>query len=136
MSAELGGALGIALLGSVVTVIYRGTVAGALAGTLPPDSLAAARDTLGGALAVAAALPDPLGTSLVTVSRAAFLEAFQTTALLSAVYCDGRSSYDRAATGANSTHFDRLSVAPFHAHGIASLEAEDIVASASHLLLQ
>ena len=84
MSAELGGALGIALLGSVVTVIYRGTVTGALAGTLPPDSLAAARDTLGGALAVAAALPDPLGTSLVTVSRAAFLEAFQTTALLSA----------------------------------------------------
>jgi MFS transporter, DHA2 family, multidrug resistance protein len=84
MSAELGGALGIALLGSVVTVIYRGTVAGSFAGSLPPDSLAAARDTLGGALSVAAALPNPLGTSLVTASRAAFLDAFQTTALVSA----------------------------------------------------
>lgn len=84
MSAELGGALGIALLGSVVTIIYRGTVAGALGGDLPPDALEAARDTLGGALYVAGALPDEPGSSLVTVSRRAFVEAFQTTALISA----------------------------------------------------
>jgi MFS transporter, DHA2 family, multidrug resistance protein len=84
MSTELGGALGIALLGSVVTIIYRGTVAGALGGDLPPGALEAARDTLGGALYVAGALPDELGASLVTVSRRAFVEAFQTTALASA----------------------------------------------------
>jgi hypothetical protein len=34
---------------------------------------------------VAAALPDELGVALVTVSRSAFVEAFQTTALISAV---------------------------------------------------
>jgi DHA2 family multidrug resistance protein-like MFS transporter len=84
MTAELGGALGIALLGSVVTFIYRGTVAGALGGDLPAEALEVARDTLGGALSVAGALPDELGGALVTISRSAFVEAFQTTALASA----------------------------------------------------
>ncbi len=84
MSTELGGALGIALLGSVVTFIYRGTVAGALGGDLPPDALEAARDTLGGALSVAGALPEQLGAALVSASRSAFVEAFQATALASA----------------------------------------------------
>jgi MFS transporter, DHA2 family, multidrug resistance protein len=81
MSAELGGALGIALLGSVVTFIYRQTVASALGDDLPPDVREAARDTLGGAISVAGALPDELGAGLVTVSRGAFVEAFQTTVL-------------------------------------------------------
>lgn len=81
MSAELGGALGIALLGSVVTFIYRGRVARALGGDLPSDALEAARDTLGGALSMAGALPTEIGAALVTASRGAFVEAFQTTAL-------------------------------------------------------
>jgi DHA2 family multidrug resistance protein-like MFS transporter len=81
MSAELGGALGIALLGSVVTFIYRGTVTGALGGDLAPDALVAARDTLGGALSAAGTLPDEIGAVLVTVSRRAFVDALQTTAL-------------------------------------------------------
>ena len=84
MSTELGGALGIALLGSVVTYIYRGAVSGALGSDLPPDALAAARDTLAGARFAAEALPDELGAALVTLSRSAFVEAFQTTALASA----------------------------------------------------
>ena len=84
MSTELGGALGIALLGSVVNFIYRGTVAGALGGDLPPDARDAARDTLGGALSVAGALPEPLGATLVSASRSAFVEAFQVTAVASA----------------------------------------------------
>lgn len=83
MSAELGGALGIALLGSVVTVIYRGAIAGALGGDLPPDALEAARDTLGGALSVAGTLPAQPGAALLTASRCAFIEAFQATALVS-----------------------------------------------------
>jgi len=84
MSTELGGALGIALLGSIVNFIYRGTVGGALGGDLPPDALVAARDTLGGALSVAVTLPDGIGAALVSVSRGAFVEAFQTTAFVSA----------------------------------------------------
>ena len=77
MSAELGGALGIALLGSVVTVIYRGTVADA-SGRHPPTRFPCScprhvrRRACSGRGSAR-----PLGTSLVTVSRAAFLEAFQ-----------------------------------------------------------
>jgi MFS transporter, DHA2 family, multidrug resistance protein len=83
MSTELGGALGIALLGSIVAFIYRATVTGVTGGDLPTDALVAARDTLGGALAVAETLPEPLGVPLVSASRSAFIRAFQTTAMVS-----------------------------------------------------
>jgi DHA2 family multidrug resistance protein-like MFS transporter len=83
MSTELGGALGIALLGSIVAFIYRATVTGVTGGDLPTDALVAARDTLGGALAVAETLPEQLGVPLVSASRSAFIRAFQTTAMVS-----------------------------------------------------
>jgi MFS transporter, DHA2 family, multidrug resistance protein len=84
MSSELGGALGIALLGSVVTFIYRATVTGALGGELSPDAVAAARDTLGGALSVAGTLPEEFGRALSSAARDAFVDAFQATAVASA----------------------------------------------------
>jgi DHA2 family multidrug resistance protein-like MFS transporter len=80
MSTELGGALGIALLGSVVTLLYRTNVVDALGGKLAPNTLRAARDTLGGAIATAAELPDGLGAVVAGVARAAFVEAFQASA--------------------------------------------------------
>lgn len=84
MSAELGGALGIALLGSVVTAIYRGTVGDAITGTHSPGTVEAARDTLGAALSIAQTLGGQLGADLVDASRAAFTVAFQSAALASA----------------------------------------------------
>jgi DHA2 family multidrug resistance protein-like MFS transporter len=83
MSTEMGGALGIALLGSLVTFIYRAGLTGALDSELPPDALLAARNTLGGAVAVAENLPEQLGAALARVSRKAFIEAFQATAMVS-----------------------------------------------------
>ena len=65
--------------------IYRGTVADALGAKLAPDAIVAARDSLGGALTAAGALPEPLGAALVNASRGAFVDAFQTTALASAM---------------------------------------------------
>jgi MFS transporter, DHA2 family, multidrug resistance protein len=67
-----------------VTFIYRGAVTDAVGSDLPPDAIAAARDTLGGAHSAAEGLPDQLGMALITLSRNAFIEAFQTTALVSA----------------------------------------------------
>src|SRR5918994_478987 len=55
---ELGGALGIALLGSLGTAIYRDEMAGAVPSDVAPAAADAARDTLGGATSVAAQLPD------------------------------------------------------------------------------
>jgi MFS transporter, DHA2 family, multidrug resistance protein len=76
-AAEFGGALGIAVLGVVGTSIYRSQLTGALlSGTLPsgilPASAAAARDTLGGALAVAGQLPGQAGQVLARAARDAF----------------------------------------------------------------
>ncbi|WBB69776.1 MFS transporter [Micromonospora sp. WMMD812] len=55
--SELGGALGMAVLGSVGNAVYRREVVDGLRGGLPDDAVAAARETLGGALAVAGSLP-------------------------------------------------------------------------------
>ena len=75
-AAEFGGALGIAVLGVIGTSIYRSQLTGALPLELPsgilPASAAAARDTLGGALAVAGQLPGQPGQVLVQAARQAF----------------------------------------------------------------
>jgi MFS transporter, DHA2 family, multidrug resistance protein len=74
-SSEFGGALGIAVLGSVVTAAYRKEMA---------DALPQARDTLGGAVALAAELPDQLGAALMQAARLAFSHAFELVAIISA----------------------------------------------------
>jgi len=42
---ELGGALGIAILGSIGAAVYRGALANGLPAVLPPEAAAVARDT-------------------------------------------------------------------------------------------
>ena len=83
-SAELGGALGIAVLGSIGTAVYRSEVAGAVPAGVPPEAAAAARDTLGGAVAVAEQLPDRSAPTLLDAAREAFTQAFELTAVISA----------------------------------------------------
>ncbi|MGC5015458.1 MFS transporter [Streptosporangium sp. DT93] len=79
---QLGGALGIALLGSVITAVYR-------AG-LPPEAVPeAARDTLGSAVAVAAGLPPGPGAVLLGTARAAFVDGFHVTAAIGAALMAG-----------------------------------------------
>jgi MFS transporter, DHA2 family, multidrug resistance protein len=84
-SAELGGALGIAVLGSVGTAVYRGAMAGAVPAGLPADVAQAARGTLGGAVAAAGSLPAPLGEALRAAAREAFTHGFQRASAVSAV---------------------------------------------------
>jgi DHA2 family multidrug resistance protein-like MFS transporter len=81
-SSELGGALGIAVLGSIGTAMYRGQVAAAMPVAVPGTAAHAALSTLAGAATVAAQLPDPLRLEVLRVSRDAFTHAF---ALVSAV---------------------------------------------------
>ncbi|MDQ4035837.1 MAG: MFS transporter [Chloroflexota bacterium] len=82
---ELGGALGIAILGSVGTAVYRTEVADSLPSGIPAEAAEAARDTLGGALAIAASLPDALGAALVTVAQTAFVDALHLVAAVAAM---------------------------------------------------
>jgi DHA2 family multidrug resistance protein-like MFS transporter len=71
-SAEVGGALGIALLGVAGTAVYRSRIAGTLPAGVPQHAARAARDTLGGAVAAAARLPDQAGSELAGAARQAF----------------------------------------------------------------
>ncbi|HET9756326.1 MAG TPA: MFS transporter [Candidatus Limnocylindrales bacterium] len=87
--AELGGALGISILGSIGVAIYRGGVARALPSDIPAAAAEAARDTLGAALGVAAELSTTIGATVVTVARDAFVQGMQVAATISAVVAVG-----------------------------------------------
>jgi MFS transporter, DHA2 family, multidrug resistance protein len=87
--SELGGALGIAILGSIGVAIYRSGLADALPAGVPTEAAAAARDTLGGAVAVAQRLPADVGASLLAASHEAFTTGLQVTAGISAVVAVG-----------------------------------------------
>jgi DHA2 family multidrug resistance protein-like MFS transporter len=87
--SELGGALGIAILGSIGVAIYRAGLADSLPAGVPSQASAAARDTLGGAVGVAQQLPADLGAALLAASREAFTTGLQVTAGISAVVAVG-----------------------------------------------
>jgi MFS transporter, DHA2 family, multidrug resistance protein len=74
-SSELGGALGIALLGSAATALNRSKIESTLPGGISPHVAQVARGTLGGALSVASQLPHAPGLALIASARAAFADA-------------------------------------------------------------
>lgn len=80
-SSEFGGALGIALLGSIGTILYRSGVANAIPPGIPDRAATAARETLGGAVVEAAQLPSGIGQELLLVARSAFVQGFHATAI-------------------------------------------------------
>ncbi|MFB7374591.1 MFS transporter [Streptomyces sp. NPDC056222] len=71
---ELGAALGIALLGSIVTGVYQGfaTPAG-----VPADAAAAAHESLGGAVEATAGLAPDAATALVSAAQVAFVDGLR-----------------------------------------------------------
>jgi MFS transporter, DHA2 family, multidrug resistance protein len=83
-SAEFGGALGIAILGVIGTAVYRAQMAEAVPAGVPDQAAAAARDTLGGAVAVAGQLPERVGAALLEVAREAFTQGLHLAAAVSA----------------------------------------------------
>jgi DHA2 family multidrug resistance protein-like MFS transporter len=82
--AELGVALGIAVLGSVGAAIYRGHLGVALPGGIPAEAAAAARETLGGAVVAASQLPADAAAALLDVARTGFVAALHVGAITSA----------------------------------------------------
>jgi DHA2 family multidrug resistance protein-like MFS transporter len=84
-SSELGLALGIAIIGSVGTAVYRRDLANAIPAGVPTEAADAARDTLGSALAVAERLPAQIGGELVELARGAFSHALQMSVIVAAV---------------------------------------------------
>lgn len=71
-SGEFAFALGIAVMGSIGTVIYRDQVAASIPADLLTTEVQASRDSLAGAVTVAQGLPEQIGTSLLAGAREAF----------------------------------------------------------------
>ena len=88
-SGELGGAVGIAILGSLGTAVYRSRVAESLPEAIPADVADAVRDTLGGALAIAQTLPAAVRDAVVAIAETAFVDALHLVAGVSAVLAVG-----------------------------------------------
>jgi MFS transporter, DHA2 family, multidrug resistance protein len=84
--AELGGALGIAVLGSIGAAIYRGMLASTMPTAVSPEMASTARDTLGGALVVASQLTDAAAAEQLVISaHAALTTAVEVTSAIGAV---------------------------------------------------
>ncbi|MEU8527136.1 MFS transporter [Streptomyces sp. NPDC048629] len=71
---ELGAALGIALLGSIVTGVYSGFAAPA---GVPADVAASAHESLGGAVEASAGLAPDTATALVSAAQEAFVDGLR-----------------------------------------------------------
>jgi DHA2 family multidrug resistance protein-like MFS transporter len=84
-SSELGGALGLAILGTVGTAVYRDSSADALPSDLPADAASTAGDTLAGAVAVADRLPQLDAANVLEPAREAFTQGLQVAATVSGV---------------------------------------------------
>jgi MFS transporter, DHA2 family, multidrug resistance protein len=91
--AELGGALGIAIMGSIGVALYRGGLANTLPQGVPVEVASAARDTLGGAVGVATELPPGLADALLTAARDAFVSGMHLAAAIAAVVALGLGGF-------------------------------------------
>ncbi|MFG1793829.1 MFS transporter [Nocardia sp. NPDC049149] len=83
--AELGGALGISILGSISIALYRGDLADTLPADLPAEAGRSVRDTLGAAVQTSTELPAHLGDAVLAAARAAFVHGMHVTAGITAV---------------------------------------------------
>ncbi|WP_282614896.1 MFS transporter [Streptomyces sp. XM4011] len=83
--AELGLALGMALLGSLGLAVYRQQLSEHAPDGVGDEALHDAWETIGGAVSTAEDLPEPLGGSLLGAAREAFTTGLHATALLTTV---------------------------------------------------
>lgn len=83
--AEFGGALGIALLGSIGMAVYRREMDASLPAGISPEIAATAKETLGGAVAAAGDLSEPLSTALLNVAHEAFVQGLHIIAIIGMV---------------------------------------------------
>jgi MFS transporter, DHA2 family, multidrug resistance protein len=88
-SAELGGALGIAILGSIGTALYRNIMASENPEGISSTLKAQANETLGGAVAAAEQLPNTTKNELLASSQQAFTQAFELNGLISVAIAIG-----------------------------------------------
>lgn len=112
LAREVGGALGIAVLGSALTGRYQSGVSDAAA-QLPPELASHARDALPAALAIADRV-GPQGAGLAAQAQSAFVDGFglamviaAASVAVAAVFVFWRAPREAAVTGRRRTHVSR-----------------------------
>ncbi|MFB9323361.1 MFS transporter [Cryptosporangium minutisporangium] len=121
---ELGGALGMALLGSLGGAIYRNEVTDGAPAGLPGDALDVIRETLGGALAVAPQLPGETGDEVVRLARDAFTDGMHVAGVAAAaVMLCGAVVAATALRGLRPTSTPSLASSPGSSPGSSPSEA-------------
>jgi EmrB/QacA subfamily drug resistance transporter len=80
---EVGGALGVAVVGSIVSSIYRSHLSGRLPSDMPATAASAAHDSLGAALQVSTGV-GPLGAQVADAARSAFVDAMSRASIVTA----------------------------------------------------
>jgi hypothetical protein len=82
---QVGGALGVAILGSILSSAYASRMTTALSGhAVPAAAASAAKNSIGGALAVASAVGGEAGRALATAARSAFVSGMRPAVLAAA----------------------------------------------------
>ncbi len=81
---EVGGALGVAVLGSVLASQYTGAISSTTA-ELPTEAAHAAGDSLGGAVLVAQQVGGPAGAAILEAAQAAYVDGFGLALTIAAV---------------------------------------------------
>ena len=83
-ASEFGGALGMAVLGTIVSAAYAARIVELLPAGLPSQTVAAASETLGAATVVAAQLGGSVGDVLLLAARTAYVDAMHVTDIVAA----------------------------------------------------
>jgi Na+/melibiose symporter-like transporter len=120
---ELGGALGVAVLGSLLASKFTSALPASVA-TLPAPARAAVRSSVGGALGVASTLPGAAGAALAAGAKSAFVDAMTVSLVAAAVVAVA------AAVMVRRFYPDRLVMQEHGAHGPAP-EAPAVVPEAA-----
>jgi cbb3-type cytochrome oxidase subunit 3 len=126
---QMGGALGVAVIGSVFAAVYRPGMTDALAGSgLSGEQLAVARDSVGGAMQVAAELPAAAGSALADIARVQFVDGMSTALWVAVVAVVAAAVIVFAFLPARAADFREEEESPLD--GLASLtfaEAESVL---------
>jgi hypothetical protein len=75
VSRQVGGAFGVAIMGSIVNTVYASKMADTVVG-LPNRAAEAARDSVGAATLIASTVPGQAGETLAEAAKEAFSDAF------------------------------------------------------------
>ncbi len=79
VSRMVAGAIGVAVIGSVLSTVYSSSFGKAVAALpeLPADIVTAASDSVGAAVTIAQQLPAPVGDTLAQLARESFMDGWQ-----------------------------------------------------------